>query len=106
MKRILVVAAIVGFALILTGETARADPYDPNSAGHPLRILAYVAHPVGVTLDYILLRPAHWIVNQKGLSTFFGHKTLGEKYKVQRYDRPSRKKESLETIAPDKTDTD
>ena len=37
-------------ALMLAGvaSPALADDYDPDRAGHPLRIVAYIAHPIGV----------------------------------------------------------
>ena len=41
--------------------------------GHPVRIIAYVAHPVGVVLDLLIFRPAHWIGSLPGLDEFFGH---------------------------------
>ena len=52
---------------------AAADEYDSKRAGHPLRIVAYVLHPVGVLIDFILLRPAHWLGSQEPLRTIFGH---------------------------------
>ena len=64
-------------ALCMIGVAAatpsRADDYDEKSAGHPLRIVAYVLHPVGVALDYLLLRPAHWLGSHEPLKTIFGH---------------------------------
>ena len=38
---------------------ALPDRYDANPAGygHPLRTVALVLHPVGVALDYILVKP-------------------------------------------------
>lgn len=67
------ILALAG-ALVLAGASpALADDYDQERAGHPLRILAYVVHPVGVALDYLLLRPAHWLVSQEPLKTVFGH---------------------------------
>jgi len=103
MKKFLVIAAIAGFALIMYAEVARADEYDPTHAGHPLRIVAYVAHPVGMAIDYILLRPCHWLVHRRGLDTIFGHETRMEKFKVQPYVRPSRKASS-ETIKKGETE--
>ena len=50
-----------------------ADEYDEKSSGHPLRIVAYVLHPVGVAIDYLLLRPAHWLGSHEPLKTIFGH---------------------------------
>ena len=59
--------------LPLCSAAARADEYDPQRAGHPVRIIAYVAHPVGVILDVLIFRPAHWIGSLPGLDEFFGH---------------------------------
>ncbi len=67
-----------GFAAALAlcalgSAAARADQYDPQRAGHPIRVLAYVVHPVGVILDLVIFRPAHWIGSLPGLDEFFGH---------------------------------
>ena len=65
----------IGLAAVifLLATPAHADRYDPEYAGHPLRILAYVTHPIGVVVDYLLLRPAHWVVEHEPFSTLFGH---------------------------------
>jgi hypothetical protein len=65
---VLVLAAVLGVA-----APAAAERYDPQEAGHPVRILAYVVHPVGVLLDLLIFRPAHWIGSREPLSTLFGH---------------------------------
>jgi hypothetical protein len=59
--------------ILLVASPALADRYEPERAGHPLRIVAYVAHPVGVMVDYLLMRPMHWIVEQEPFATLFGH---------------------------------
>lgn len=64
-------AAVAGL-LALSGP-ARADDHDPDTAGHPLRIVAYALHPFGVIVDRLLLRPAHWAVHFEPLRTLFGH---------------------------------
>ena len=69
-------AALIGLALALPlalSGPARADDYDQHRAGHPLRVLAYVAHPVGVVLDYLIFRPVHWLGSHEPLRTLFGH---------------------------------
>jgi hypothetical protein len=38
-----------------------------------VRILAYALHPVGVMLDLLIFRPAHWIGSKEPLASFFGH---------------------------------
>ena len=60
-------------SLLLVASPAVSDEYEPQSAGHPLRIAAYVLHPVGVALDYLVFRPAHWIGSKGPLKTIFGH---------------------------------
>jgi hypothetical protein len=49
------------------------DPHDPTKAMHPVRVAAYVLHPVGVLLDYALVRPAVWVVRQEPFRTIFGY---------------------------------
>ena len=66
-----IAAALV--LLPLCSAAARADQYDPQRAGHPVRIIAYAVHPVGVILDLLIFRPAHWIGSLPGLDKFFGH---------------------------------
>jgi len=67
--------AVLSFAasLALVAAPAAADEYDARRAGHPLRVVAYVLHPVGVALDYLLFRPAHWVGSQPVIRTIFGH---------------------------------
>lgn len=68
-------AALLAGAFVVAGFAPgiAADDYDPQKAGHPVRILAYVVHPVGVVLDLVIFRPAHWIGSLPGLDEFFGH---------------------------------
>jgi len=69
----LMLIAVVS-SLLLVASTAASDDYEPHSAGHPLRIAAYVLHPVGVALDYLIFRPTHWIGSLGPLKAIFGHK--------------------------------
>jgi len=66
-------SALLALGLLAAAGPAAADDYDPQYAGHPLRIIAYVLHPVGVMFDYLLLRPAHWLGSREPLKTIFGH---------------------------------
>ncbi len=47
----------ISFAGTSLPGVAVAEEYDSTEAGHPLRIIGYVLHPVGVALDY-LINPA------------------------------------------------
>lgn len=60
-------------ALLAAAPAARADDHDPKRAAHPVRIVAYALHPVGVLLDFLIVRPAHWVVEREPFRTLFGH---------------------------------
>src|SRR5262245_41672729 len=69
-----VLAAAAGLGVVLgAASPAAADDYDPLRAGHPLRVIAYALHPVGVALDYLIFRPAHWLGHKEPIRTIFGH---------------------------------
>jgi len=71
MRRALLALALLA-SLLLAGAAA-ADEYESDGAGHPLRMAAYVLHPVGVALDWLIFRPAHWIASHEPFQTLFGH---------------------------------
>ena len=64
---------VLAVALLGPVSVARADDHDPQESGHPLRIIAYIVHPVGVIVDTLIFRPAHWLVHKGPLPTLFGH---------------------------------
>ena len=65
-------AALV-IALATAGPAwATEEEYDASDAGNPVRISAYVLHPVGVIYDYLILRPAWWVGSHEPFRTFFG----------------------------------
>jgi hypothetical protein len=70
-KRLTVIALLA--SLLLVASPALSDEYEPKTAGHPLRIAAYVLHPVGMALDYLIFRPAHWIGSKGPMKAIFGH---------------------------------
>ena len=63
--------AMLVLAVGLASAT-HAEEYEPSNAGQPLRVAAYVIHPVGVIYDYLILRPAFWIGSQEPFRTLFG----------------------------------
>jgi hypothetical protein len=71
--RRLMLASLMAVLFLGGALPAPADDYKASEAGHPVRIVAYVLHPVGVLLDYLLLRPAHWLASHEPLKTIFGH---------------------------------
>lgn len=48
------------------------DPHDPRQAMHPYRVAAYALHPVGVVLDWTIVRPAVWVARREPFRTLFG----------------------------------
>ncbi len=64
---------IILLSIALVGAPAAADRYNEEEAGHPVRIVAYIVHPIGVILDYLILRPGHWLVSHEPMRTLFGH---------------------------------
>jgi hypothetical protein len=73
IKTALLAGAFAFAAALSMASPAAADDYNPRRAGHPLRIIAYALHPVGVAFDYLLFRPAHWLVSKEPARTIFGH---------------------------------
>jgi hypothetical protein len=65
--------SVLALAVMTLALPISADEYDPQKSGHPLRILAYGVHPVGVVLDLLIFRPVHWIGSYEPIALFFGH---------------------------------
>jgi len=64
-----------GLAAALLGAPAAArahDAYD-DSESHPLRLAAYAIHPAGFALEWLLMRPLHFVVSNPQLEPIFGH---------------------------------
>jgi hypothetical protein len=67
-------AAAAALALLAVASPAAAEEYDETYSGHPLRIVAYVLHPVGVILDTLIFRPFHWIGSYEPFKTLSGQR--------------------------------
>jgi hypothetical protein len=48
------------------------DAYD-DSQSHPLRLAAYAVHPVGFAIEWLMMRPIHFLVSTPRLERVFGH---------------------------------
>lgn len=69
-----VLPVILGVLLGLLPQRALADEYD-ESQSHPLRVIAYLAHPLGVVWEWSVVRPLHALVSgSKELEYVFGHR--------------------------------
>jgi hypothetical protein len=62
--------------LLLATSVANASEerqkYNSDESGHPLRVVAYILHPIGVILDRLFLRPAYWLGSQEPIKTLVG----------------------------------
>ena len=67
------IAALTAALVLTLANPVAADEYDPENAGHPVRIVAYLLYPVGMLIDYVLIRPAHWLVSSEPMKSIFGH---------------------------------
>jgi len=76
MKILRLLAVLLWFALFFfsTPPQGLADEYD-DSQSHPLRVVTYLVHPVGVLLEWVTTRPFHALVSgSKELEYIFGHR--------------------------------
>lgn len=70
MKRIALVCVL---GLALGAAPASADDHRPERTGHPLKVLATLLHPIGVLIDWTIMRPAHWLAHHEPVKTLTGH---------------------------------
>jgi hypothetical protein len=68
-----VLAVCVVLALVALSAPVSAHDYERNASDHPFRVIAHLIHPVGIGLEYGLMRPVHWVVSQPNLRIVFGH---------------------------------
>ena len=72
MVRFLSALALI-VALLGGPSVARAhDAYD-DSESNPLRLVAYALHPLGFMLEWVAMRPMHFLVSTPQLERIFGH---------------------------------
>ncbi len=73
LTRTRLAAGIMMIAMLGLAIPAEADRYRRGASHPPLRIVSYVLHPVGIALEYGVMRPIHWVVSQPHLDIVFGH---------------------------------
>lgn len=73
-SKLLIVPLAILMVLSFMPQQALADEYD-ESQSHPLRILGYMLHPLGVLSEWVLIRPFHELVSgSKETEYIFGHR--------------------------------
>ena len=97
-RTLAVVLALAALALPARAGTTR---YDPLRAGHPLRIIAYALHPIGVIADTLVFHPAWWLGTHEPLRTLFGVEiVVDDSAEVARELEARRAQESAPRAAP------
>jgi hypothetical protein len=69
-KLLLIILAVLILSTFSTVSFGR--DYKRGKDDNPVRILAYVVHPVGMAAEYLITRPIHWVVKQTDLNKVFG----------------------------------
>jgi hypothetical protein len=72
--KVRLLAAVAALAMLAVASPAAAEEYDETYSGHPVRILGYVLHPIGVILDTLIFRPFHWIGSHEPFKTLSGQR--------------------------------
>jgi outer membrane protein OmpA-like peptidoglycan-associated protein len=73
-SRFLIGALLCGLAFGARPALAAWDDYE-DSQSHPLRIAAYLMHPIGWLAEWTVMRPFHFIVSAtEPQEAFFGHR--------------------------------
>lgn len=68
----LALSLVLALSALAGAASAGTTRYNPRRSGHPLRIIAYIVHPVGVVADTLLFHPAWWLGTHEPLRTLFG----------------------------------
>jgi len=69
----LLMAVVVAAGLVMVPATGRAhDAYD-DTQSHPLRLIAYAVNPIGVGIEWLVMRPIHFLVSTPQVEPVFGH---------------------------------
>jgi len=89
-----IAALLLASNLNIKAASAAPDEYD-DSQSNPLRVAAYLLHPVGWLAEWIVFRPFHYIVSAtEPQEAFFGHRphppVLAEPQPVHDYGPPRR----------------
>jgi hypothetical protein len=56
-----------------------SDEFEYEDAfSNPLRLAYYMIYPVGYTIEWLVMRPLHYVISRPGLDKFFGYTPVGE----------------------------
>lgn len=78
MKKRIFAALLLGAMMFAVAPAANADEYDRDDSDMWLRYVAYAVHPIGIAVEYYVLRPIHYVVSKPDLNIWFGHEVTEE----------------------------
>jgi hypothetical protein len=70
VKRLILALGLVTW--LLATPVYAHDAYDDSEA-NPLRLAAYAVNPAGFAIEWLVMRPIHFLVSQPRLERIFGH---------------------------------
>ncbi len=80
MKNTLTVPLLSALLLAVLLTPVSAHEYDRNDSDNPLRIVAYIVHPIGVVLEHAIARPVHKLAHKsKNWAYVLGHQLTRKK---------------------------
>lgn len=88
MKRLLATFLLAGMFVFTSGVVRAEDGREPeyeDSMMHPLHLAAYVLHPVGYAVEWLIGRPFHYIISRPQLDRVFGYQSQDDKGRFRRY---------------------
>jgi len=84
MKRFLAVLMMAMTLTLAAGSaTVRADTSQDEDTyedafSNPLRLAYYMVYPIGFSVEWLIMRPLHYIISRPYLDRFFGYETLSD----------------------------
>lgn len=78
MKKGFMLTALIAM-LMAVPIRSQAHDYDRDDSDHPLRYIGYALHPLGIAVEYGVLRPIHCFVSATPRrNLWFGHDSYGK----------------------------
>lgn len=83
MKRLVAAVLIASMLTVGGASLARAhqeadvDEYE-DAFSNPVRLAYYLAYPAGFTIEWLVMRPFHYLISRPYLDKIFGYQPIGE----------------------------
>jgi hypothetical protein len=86
MKRLVTAVVMASMLAVGTPALGAEDMYSGSSDtdqyedafSNPLRLAYYVIHPIGFTVEWLIMRPFHYLISRPYLDNVFGYEPLGD----------------------------